>query len=366
MSQRGARVDRGGDRLGAGRRRCDAGVGDYFGLLGARPQLGRAILPQDDSAAASSSPAVSCHAFWKARFGGDPAVVGRRIVVRGVEFAVAGVMPAGFSGHSAARVDVWIPFASAMQQTPGWHSNQFRNFASILLRVQPGQSSAAAASQATAALQSGTRRVTLAPIGGAGIGSNEQRIAYWLTGVSSLVLVIGLANTATLLLVRGARRRRDLAIRTALGASRGRLLSQITIESSTIAVAGVCLALLLDHWFDESVRGVLMPSVIESAGITSRVLGAAALAGLLAFAVAAGVGATQLPGHFRSNDLGGAARGRPRRRAHTVMLVVQTTLSVVLLAGAGVFGRSLYNLVSQDFGMRMDDVLLVEFEPGLA
>jgi predicted permease len=338
--------------------------GGYFALLGARPQFGRAIVPDDDRAAAEFPPVVLSHAFWIARFGGDPAVIGRRIAVRGVEFTVAGVMPARFSGHSAARVDVWIPFAAAMQQTPGWEGNPFRNFASIILRVKPGESSSAAASQATAALQSGTRRVTLAPIGGAGIGSAEQRVAYWLTGISGLVLVIGLANTATLLLVRGARRRRDLAIRTALGATRGHLVSLVVTEAAVISACGIGVALLLAHWFDESVRRVLMPSVIEQTGISVRELMATGFAGLLAFAVAAGAGVLQLPGRFSASDPGDAMRGESRKRTHMVLLVVQTTLSVVLLAGAGVFGRSLYNLVSQDFGMRMDDVLLVEFEPG--
>jgi putative ABC transport system permease protein len=337
--------------------------GGYFDLLGAIPEFGRAIRPDDD-VPSGSAPAVLSHAFWTARCGADPGVIGRPIVVRGIEFTVAGVMPPGFSGHSAARVDVWLPFTAAMQETPGWQSNPFRNFASIVMRVKRDASVAAAAEQATAALDAHDRRVALTPIAGASIGTTERRIAFWLTGISALVLVIGLANTATLLLVRGARRRRDLAIRAALGASRSRLLFQVLAEAAIIASAGTALALVLGRWFDDAVRGVLLPAITESAGISPRIAAAAALAGLLAFAVAAAAGARQLPGRLRSGDLSGAPGRGSRRRGHRALLVVQTTLSIVLLAGAGVFGRSLYNLVSQDFGMRVQDVLLVDFEPG--
>jgi predicted permease len=345
--------------------RVDAMVvsGTYFQLLGVRPLVGRGLLPEEDAASAVA-PVVLSHAFWTRVFGADPAAIGRRLSVRGLEFTVAGVMPSGFGGHAATRVDVWIPVAAAMQQTPGWQTDSLRNLVSIVVRLKDGETPAAAAAQATAALEASGRRVALSPIVGAGISAVEQRIVYWLTGVSIVVLIIGLANTATLLLVRAARRRRELAIRAALGGTRARLFTQTVVESTLLACAGIGVSLVLAHWFDEIVRRALLPSVVESAGISVRVLAAAAAAGLLALAVASVVGLLQLPSYFRAADLAGAARGNPRRRVHTGLLVLQTTLSVVLLAGAGVFGRSLYNLVTQDFGMRMTDVVLVEFDRG--
>ncbi len=327
----------------------------YFDVLNVRPQT--------QSTNTQSDGAILSHAFWTARFGGDSAVIGRHITVRGIDFTVTGVMPPGFSGHSAARVDVWVPLTAAMAQTPEWR-NPFRNIASVIIRLKSGERAETAAQQATTALTLSPRRVSLLPIGGATIGANERRIAYWLTAVSALVLVIGLANTATLLLVRGARRRRDLAIRAALGATRARLLTQVVVEAAIIAFAGIAVALVLDRWLEEAVRGVLLPSVIESAGFTARVIGAAAVAGGAAFAIAAAVGVAQLPALSDAGDLARIVRARPRRRVHAMLLVVQTTLSIVLLAGAGMFGRSLYNLASQDFGMRLDDVLLAEFEAG--
>ena len=339
--------------------------GSYFPLLGARAQLGRAIEVADDKTL-TDAPAVLSHTFWANAFGSDPAVIGRRIGVRGVEYVVAGVMPAGFNGHSAARVDVWVPFHAAMQNNPGWDRRAFMNVAAVIVRVAPGQTASAASTQATAATAStaASRRVSLTPIAGAGVAQAESRIAYWLAGVSMLVLMIGLANTATLLLARGAKRRRDFAIRATLGASRGRLISEILVESAILSVVAISVALVTAYWFDESVRRVLLPSLMESPGLNLRTTGAAALAGLLALVVGAAVGIAQLPAQLRAEDLTGTARGRTRRKTHAALLLVQTTLSVVLLAGAGLFGRSLYNLLAQDLGMQMDDVILVEFERG--
>ena len=110
--------------------------GSYFAVLGAVPQLGRAIEPADDQV--SSGAAVISHAFWRSVFGGDPGVLGRRITVNRIEYVVAGVMPAGFSGHSATRVDIWVPLAAAMRDTPGWNRDGFRNVVSIIARVEPG------------------------------------------------------------------------------------------------------------------------------------------------------------------------------------------------------------------------------------
>ena len=339
--------------------------GSYFKLLGTGAFLGRGIVPEDDVAPSGSAVAVLSDPFWKAAFGGDPAVLGRRINIRGIEFTVCGVMRPGFSGHSAIGVDVWLPLHAAMQQTPGWDRDQFRNIVSIVIRVRPGDTPAAAAAQASSVTE---RRVVLSPIGGGEVAQTEQRIAFWLTGVSVLVLIVGLANTATLLLVRGAGRRRDLAIRTALGATRGRLRWQLVIEAALLSTIAVGSALALTYWLDEAVRRVLLPSLAQSAGLTVRTLGAAALAGVLTLVFAAAAGMAQLPSRNYSHLAGGqfayGTDGRPRRRTYTSLLLVQTTLSVMLLAGAGLFGRSLYNLVSQDFGMRMHDVLLVEFDRG--
>jgi predicted permease len=337
--------------------------GSYFRLLGTRALFGRAILPEDDDAPAGSAPIVLSHTFWMSAFGGDRSVLGRRVVFRSVEFVVAGVMPAGFSGHTSENVDVWVPFRAAMQDTPGWDRNPFQNFASIIMRLPNVEAAGAAATEAGAAIE---RRVALAAIVGANISATERRIAYWLAGVSVLVLMIGLANSATLLLVRGSRRRRDLSIRIAIGATRSKLLQQIFIESAALAIVAVGAALALAYWFDEAVRQVLLPSITERSGLSPRLLGAAAAAGVLAFIVSVIVSAVQLPASYTAETAEAvtASRGRQRRKSHAALLVVQAALSVVLLSGAAMFARSLHNLGAQDFGMKLDGVLLVEFDRG--
>jgi predicted permease len=331
---------------------------DYFAVVRTAPRLGRGIVVDDGAGAPA---AVLSHRFWNAAFGGDPAAIGRTMSIRGTDYTIVGVMPAGFTGHTSASVDAWVPFAAAMQQTPGWSTQRGRNLTHVVMRLKAGETAATAEAQSTSALE---RRAFLSPVVGTDIGTNERRIAYWLTGVSVLVMIIGLANTATLLLVRGAGRRRDFAIRTALGATRGRLFAQILIEAALLSTASIGAALLLAWWLDGAIRQVLVPDVAEIAGVSRRVLAAAGLAGLLALAIAAAAGAAQIPAYFRTGDLGSTGGGRPRRAAYTTLLIVQTSLSVALLAGAGVFGRSLYNLATQDFGMRMRGVALVEFTPG--
>jgi predicted permease len=343
--------------------------GSYFPMLGAKPLFGRGVLPDDDRAPAGSPVAVLSYPFWIGTFGGDRAVLGRRISVQGTDMTIAGVMPAGFSGHSSARVDVWIPFRAAMRDNPGWDTNQFLNVASVIVRVPPAAGPVAAGEQATAVLQ---RRVILEAIGGAEVSSAERRIAYWLTGVSVLVLLLGAANAATLLLVRGATRRRDLAIRAALGASRLRLVLQILLEAALLASSAVLAALFLAYWFDEAVRRVLLPSIVEGGGVNMRLLFVALCAGSVAFIAAAAAGLAQLPERSRidwqpssgSTRLAAGGRVFASARSGRALLVTQTALSVLLLAGAGLFGRSLVNLTSQDFGMRMSGVLLVDLERG--
>ncbi len=338
--------------------------GSYFDVLGARPWLGAGIGRPDDDAGAPPA-AVLSHAFWRAAFSGDRDVIGRRLFIRGLDYTVAGVMPEGFSGHSATGVDLWVPFAAAMRNSPGWDRDAYRNILSIVVRLAPGETRESAEAQATGAVN---RRVTLAAIVGAEVAATEQRVAWWLGGVSLLVLVIGLANAGTLLVVRAAKLRQHVAIRAALGASRRRLVAQALAEAIALALAATALSLLIAPWLDDVVRRVLFPGVIAETGLRMTTLVAAFAAGGLAAVVAAVCNLWQLPTQAMSLDLVAAGRTGPRRgKAMTGLLLVQTMLSVLLLAGAGMFGTSFHRLASQDFGMRMDGVVLVEFEgPGVA
>jgi predicted permease len=332
--------------------------GSYFEMLGARPLLGRGIVAADDETRDAESAAVLSHRFWSTAFGRDRAVLGRRVTVRGLEYTVAGVMPPRFSGHSASNVDVWVPFAAAMRNSPGWDRDSFRNITSIVARLAPDANAAAAATQAGAAID---RRVTVSPIAGAEVAAREQRIALWLTGVSVLVFIVGLANAGTLLLARGAKRRHEISIRASLGATRARLLADAWGETIVLSLAAVAVSLILASWLDEAVRHLLFPGVIERSGLGGTALPTAAFAGLLAALVAGTANMVHIP-----SRVGDAVLPTRRRRttAMSGLLVVQTTLCVLLLAGAGLFASSFYKLAGQDFGMRMDGVAVADFEQG--
>lgn len=325
--------------------------GGYFDLLGTPPAMGQARF------GAEPGTAVISHGFWRSAFGGDPAVLGRRITVRGLELQVSAVMPRGFSGHTATEVDAWFPLEAVIQGTPGWNS-PLRNIVSVLTRVSP-EDVTAAATQAGAVLE---RTVVFQGLAGSGVGAQERTIAFWLAGVSVLVLLLGLANAGTLLLVRGARRRREFAIRAAIGASRPRLLAQLAGESLVVSAAATAAALTLAGWFDTVVRRLLLPGVIGSDPADLRVLGVGLVVGLAAGAVAFAAGVASLPVGSRPGEL--VRQSAPRALVQKGLLVVQASLSVLLLVGAGLFGRSLYTLLDQDFGFTTDRVLLVDFELG--
>jgi predicted permease len=349
--------------LDGDQRQVDATLvsGNYFDVLGVHPRIGRAILPEHDRAAAEPVVVLS-HAFWRSAFGGDRGVLGRRLVINGLDYSIASVMPPRFSGHSTANVDLWIPFAAAMRQSPGWDQDPYRRMTAILARLAPDANESAAMAQAGAATNA---KVVLSPLAGADVPAADRRVAYWLTGISGLVLLIGLANSATLLSVRASRRRRDFAIRAALGAARSRLAADAVREAALIAVAATFLSVLLASWFDAAVRGVLLPDV-AAMDLSSRItLIAAAAAGLLGFITTATANLSSLPRVLSSSALEDALHhSRRRSPVQTALLVVQTAFSVLLLAGAGMFGRSLYNLLAQDFGIDMDGVVVVDIQQG--
>lgn len=336
--------------------------GAYFGMLGVPPAHGRGLTDEDERGLGGLPGAVLSDAFWRSTFGGDFAAIGRTLSIGGIEYVIAGIMPDGFNGHSATRVDVWVPMAAAMRETPGWDRDPFRNVLAIVVRLAPASTAAAAAEQASAVLE---RRVALLPIAGGEIAQTERRIAYALMGVSVLVLIIGLANTATLLLIRAGRRRRDFAIRAALGASRARLAAEVTVEAALLAAVSTIGALVLSYWFDEGVRSVLLSSLSAREAMNARGVLAALATGCLTLALVATVGFAQRRQRLTTQDLTGAGPdGRRRSRAHPPLLVLQTALAVVLVVGAGLFARSLHNLVRQDFGMKLDGVMLIDFERG--
>ena len=299
--------------------------GEYFAVLGPAAALGRTLTPSDHERGVAIPVAVVSHAFWRSALQSDPNAIGRRLGVRSLDYEIVGVMRPGFSGHSTLDVDMWVPFAAALQATPGWDRDRFRNLVSILVRLDDDANTATAETQAAALLG---RRVSLRGIVGADVTAADQRVAWWLGGVSMLVLAIGLANTGTLLVVRAARTRYDMAVRAALGASRAQLIAQSLIDALIIACAATLIAWLLSAWLDEAVRRVLFPGVVVRSGINTTAIVTAAFAGVLGFLAAAVVFVWSLPARVQVMDLAGQSPGGTRRsRTQTSLLLIQTAAS---------------------------------------
>lgn len=334
--------------------------GDYFDLLGARPLLGRVLGPGDDASGVAAPAAILTYSFWRTALREDSGIIGRRLRIAGIDYTVAGVMPRGFSGHSTTAVDVFVPFAAAMRDSPGWDREGYRNIAGVLVRLAPGQNEAAVEAQAAAVLD---RAVVTKPLKGSEVAATERQVALWLSALACLVLVIGLANSAILLTVRGIRARHEQAIRAALGASRSQLRLQVLIEAILLAAGATVASLAIAAWFDDAFRLVLFPNLRADGGDGLATLVPATLAGLFAAGVAFAAGFAQIPSATEPAHLrAGTPLASPRRRGMVPLLLIQTTLAVVLLAGAGLFGASLHRLRAQDFGMDLDRVIVVDFE----
>ncbi|HSR69896.1 MAG TPA: ADOP family duplicated permease [Acidobacteriota bacterium] len=359
----------------------------FFPTLGVQPYRGRFFTAEDDQPQ-SHPVAVLSHAFWMEHFGGDPEVLNRRLEVDSLEFDVVGVAPAGFTGFQLAPVDVWLPFDRAIRgldlRTDRWlDPGAPWSWAQVVVRLKPGVSIEAAEEESTAILQraderlsrppdSTRRRISLQPLvpGRRVDAPAEADVAFWLTAVSFLVLLIACANVANLFLVRGLRRRREIALRLTLGMGRLRLAGHLLSESLLLALLGCAAALGLAYWGGQAVRAGLFPQVDWSTGLlnprlTAFSLGLALLAALLA----------SLPASFqaRRRDLveplksSGGTASPSRSHARSLLLVAQTALSVVLLVGAGLFLHSLQQAGSLDLGYVTEDVVLLtpDLEPGV-
>jgi len=336
-------------------------TGTYFTMLGAHAAMGRVVLPDDDRPPVGAPVAVISHSLWRSAFAGDPHVIGRQIRFGALSVEVVGVMPAGFSGHTAERVDLWLPLSTSMHDTPNWHREPRMAVVELGVRSVDGRNRESVSTQLTAATRT---PIVLAPIVGADIAPEPYRIAMWLGALSLVVLAAGLANGATLFLVRNARRRREIHIRAALGATRARLLRQLIVESAVVAIGATGAALLLAFWFDELVRRVLFPTLVERAGSNPIVILAALVGGVCTLVVGLVSSALQLPAQVSAEDLAGRRRLWRRSTIQRELLIVQSTLAVVLMTGAGMFAQSYLRTLSERHESRLSDVLMVTFDDG--
>jgi predicted permease len=343
--------------------------GNFFSVLQARPALGRFFLEEEDRTPRSHAVAVLSYQFWQEQFDGDPSVISRPIVLNGTPFTVVGVAAEGFHGPNFTRSDLWVPMmASPWLGTSESMFTGSRRGAWIMAvgRLKTGvglgqaqadlSTIAAQLAQAYPDVYEG-QGVRLTPLS-LFPGDMRRMVGFFTTFLfvlTGLVLVIGGTNVAGMLLARSAARRREIAVRLALGASRGRLVRQLITESALLfAVAGVTGAFLAGL----AVRALmsLVPALPVSIAIAPAIDWRVVLFAL-AVAVAAGVLAGLAPAlqstkpslapELRSDAFGG---GQRRQRLRNSLLVMQVAFSMLLLVVAGLFGRALVKARSIDPG----------------
>jgi putative ABC transport system permease protein len=355
----------------------------FFPLLGVRPALGRFFAPEEATEPTGAPVLVLSHPLWRTRFGGDRGVVGREVTLNNGRFTVIGVAPRGFQGVDLQAVHAWIPIGATEQAraVEAWHTVRWLHWARILARLAPGATPEVAKAQATTAylgepenqarfaddpttgLVLGSIIAARAPAVEQGTAQRSGRIAMWLLGVSGVVLLIACVNVANLQLARGLRRRREVGVRLALGVGRPRLVGQVLVETVLIGLGAVVLGLVLAHWSGQAARVVLVPDFDwPGSPLDARVLafaGAAALVSVLIAGIIPALHAARSDPRTLLAPGGRPGTHRPRLASGLVML--QATLSVVLLAGAGLFVRSLHNIRAVPLGYEPERVVYLSW-----
>jgi predicted permease len=383
-----------GSGEGALRVRAARATASLFPLLGVEPALGRFFTAEEDVVGAAEPAAVLGYEFWERHFGADPAVTGRTLEIGRGSFTVVGVAPRGFTGAEIAPVDVWLPLRTDQAITTGddvWADSRTWWWLQIVVRLAPGAGVEAAEAEATAVHRAaraadddydsearilsasliaadepevearGAGTVQASDSGG---GVDAVAVSRWLAGVSLIVLLIACANVANLLLARAVRLRRELAVRVALGISRGRLLLQLLAESLVLAGLGATAAVLLVHLGGEVITSTLLPEVAFGDTFTPRLLVFTSVAALLTAFMAGVVPAWQASQPDVGETLKGSTRSGslPRSRLRTALLTAQAALSVLLLVGAGLFVRSLSAVESVDMGFEPQGLIVARLE----
>ncbi len=358
--------------------------GNYFDVLGVRPIVGRAFLPEEDQTPDAHAVAVMSYNCWQKRFASDPTIVGRSVTLNGHNFTVVGVAPKGFHGTEVAYApEMFVPMMMAHQIEPGsgWLNARTDDNLFAVGRLKPGVSVA----QAESALQAITLQLAkehpqdnegrgvrlLAPgLFIPDIRNSVIGFAGVLMGVVGLVLLLACVNLANLLLARATERRKEIAIRLALGASRARLVRQLLTESVVLSLAGGAGGLLLAAWINDLVAATRLPTdiaLIFDVRIDWRVLGFTLGLSLMTGVVFGLLPALQsskpdvIPALKDEASLAGFRRSRLRN----ALVVVQVALSLVLLVCAGLIVRGLQSAQRMHPGFNPDNAVALSFDVGL-
>jgi predicted permease len=341
----------------------------YWSILGLKPQVGRFYTAEEDRTAPGARVAVLSDQFWRAQFGGDSGVIGKSIRLDAARYTIVGVAPTGFVGDNALEpADVWLPLTTyqpAWMKEPILESNSMYIFQAIA-RAGPNDNLEAFDQRATQAVQAFYRglkndydtamTVATGPIilaRGPGQQQQEHLISTRLSAVALIVFIIAASNVINLLLARATRRRREIAVRLALGVGRWRLVRMLTGETLLLAVIAAVASVLAAWWGGTVLRSLLLPNVrFTDSAIDLRVVvftfAIAVLVGLFAGAVPALQASS--PDLTRALKEGAREGTVQSSRLRSTLVVTQASLSVVLLVGAALFVQSLRNIRAVNIG----------------
>jgi predicted permease len=341
---------------------------DYFSLLGVRPMIGRFFSPDEDRLDAALPVVVISESYWKRAFDGDPGILGREMVLKGVKARIIGVAGRAFTGTELSAADAWMPMSYYTDNRGAkipWWRNENVNGLFVLARPNAGVNERELEQRITVALRDPSAGASkrdstmvarfggIVAANGPGLKSKEEQIAVRLVGVSTIVLIIACANVVNLLLARAVRRRREIAVRLALGVARGRLIRLLLAESAVLAVIAAAMAVLVAYWGGAILRSVLLPNVHWSTGPLDprtiifalwTALGAGLIAGLIPALQSAS------PELTSALKIGAGSEAVQNSRLRSSLVIAQSGLSVLLLVGALLFVRSLANVRHLDLG----------------
>ncbi len=377
--------------------------GGYFSMLGVEPLMGHAFGMEVDQGRGQFPQAVLSYAFWQQRLHQDPGVIGRKIRIRKTLFDVIGVMPREFTGIVVGfSPEVWVPLTMQQAVVPGddWLTQQPGSitktmFLHIVGRLKPGVTLSQANASVNVTFKNFLKvegeaisdpkiRPDLANVriitrdarhGLSVLRGQYQKPLGVLMGLVGLLLLLACANVANLLLARSASRQRELSVRVALGAGRGRLVRQLLTESVLLSAMGAAVGLLLARWGDQlllrMVSGAATPVPLDvhlDWSVMAFTIGVTLLTGVL-FGLAPAMRATRIDLnhvlHGASRSISGAERGSGRLPIGKVLVGAQVAISLLLLVAAGLFVRNIQNLIAIPLGYDAGHLLMFRISPGI-